>query len=346
MARIAWFVFPFLLMLAALALVIWLCGQNPATALEALWRGAFGSMNGLASTAARSVVLICYALGIVLNFRTGILNIGAEGQSRMGAALATALVTGSAGSMLAHLSVLGIALALLAGAAMGAAWSLIAGLLRHWRGVPEVISTLMLNFIALLFVKYLVSSPLFLRGEGLFHQSGVVTPDLQLLGWGRTEFHSGVFFAIPAVILLQLYLFHTRGGFQLRALGYNPAASATCGIPVRRVLLKSFIIGGALAGFAGALGILARGRLDSDPTYPDYGYMAIAVALLADLKPLWVLPSAIFFAGLEVGTRSMERNAGVSHDLIYFIEGFIILAVLLRGFRGFSKTTGAAEAPT
>jgi len=148
-----------------------------------------------------------------------------------------------------------------------------------------------------------------------------------------------VLLAAPAAWLVHAYLFHTPEGFGFRAMGLNPVAAQTCGFNTGRLSLKNFALAGALAGFAGALGLLARGRLDAEPAYPDYGYMAIAVALVAGLRPLWVLPSAIVFAGLEVGTRSMERNAGVSHYVVYLAEGVIILGILIRGVRALGGRT-------
>jgi len=203
----------------------------------------------------------------------------------------------------------------------------------------------MLNLIALLLARYLLSDPHLLRGAPIFQQSDPLPDGLQLSGWNSTEFHAGIFLVLPAVLLCHVYLFHMRGGFAVRAIGANPIAAEVCGIFAKRTGLLTFAIAGALAGLAGAMGILARGRLDADPTYPDYGFMAIAVALIADLKPLRILPSAILFAGLEVGTRGMERNAGVPHDVVYLIEGLIIVAVLVRKRVGSPEvSTSAAEA--
>lgn len=339
-----WLVILMLGTLVLLALVIRICGQDPVAALGALWRGAFGSTNALAATASRAVVLIFYALGIVASFRAGLLNIGAEGQSRVGAALAAALGTGAVGLQMSNLGPLGILMLLVAGATAGACWSLIAGALRQWRGVPEVISTLMLNFAALLLVRYLVSSPELLRGASIFQQSDLLPQGLQFSGWGRTEFNAGIFFAVPIVLVFHGLLFHTPFGFALRASGLNPVAAKTNGIAVSRLQLQTFAIAGALAGFAGALSLLTRWRLDADPAYPDYGYMAIAVALVANLKPLQVLPSAILFAGLEVGAKSMQGSAGVSHWVVYLVEGVIILAILIRGVQVFRKKGEPATA--
>ena len=297
-----------------------------------LWRGAFGSVEALSSTAVRATILIFFALGIVLSFRAGIFNIGAEGQSRVGALAAAGLAATAAGPHIAALGALGMLLILICGAAAGALWSLLAGLMRRFRGAPDVISTLMLNFIALSLGLYLLSTKTFLReARGVISQSDAIPDALRFQTWGATQFHSGVLLTIPALLICHFYLFHTPGGMALRAVGLSPSAAKACGIPVAAVELRTFALAGALAGFAGAMGVLVRNRLDKTP-YPasDYGFMAIAVALVADLNPLWVLPTAMLFAGLEVGSASMERNAGVSREVVYLIEGLIILAVLVR----------------
>jgi simple sugar transport system permease protein len=342
-ARALWPVILLLLTLVILGLTIKIAApdKDPAQALGALLNGAFGDSRALAATAANTVILVLYACGIVLSFRAGLINIGAEGQSRVGAVLCAALCTTAWGEHLNQAPWLGVPLVLLAGAAAGAAWSLVAGVLREWRGVPEVIGTLLLNFMGLLLARFFVNDARFLR-SGTYQQSAEVAAELQLRGWGLTEFHSGVLLALPAVLLLHLFFQHTRGGFFVRAMGLNAEAARSCGADTRRLSLKVFAASGALAGLAGALGVLTRGRLDMDPTYPDYGFMAIAVALVADLRPLWVLPSAALFAGLEVGTRAMERNAGVSHAVVYLVEGVIITAILIRGVQALRKRGGSA----
>jgi general nucleoside transport system permease protein len=344
-ANALWPLILLLLTLVVLGLTIKLAApdKDPAQALKALFLGAFGSQKALASTATNTLILVLYASGIVLSFRAGLINIGAEGQSRVGAALTAALATAAWGEFLASIPLLGIPLVVIAGAVAGASWSLLAGVLREWRGVPEVIGTLLLNFLGLLLVSFFVNDARFLR-SGTYQQSAEVAGTLQLRGWNGTEFHSGVLLMVPAVLLLHLFLSHTRSGFFIRAMGLNASAARTCGAPVRRLNLAVFAIAGALAGSAGAIGVLSRGRLDQEPTYPEYGFMAIAVALVADLRPLWVLPAATLFAALEVGTRSMERNAGVSHHVVYLVEGVIIVAILIRGVQVLKKRGGSAAA--
>lgn len=314
---------------AALALSIVLVGASPEHAFEEFVSGSVGTKAGLGGTVARAAILIFYALGIALSFRAGIINIGAEGQSRVGAAAAVALTLGSPGAFFRAHGWLGIPMLLCAGALAGAAWSLIAGLLKRWRDVPEVISTLMLNFAALHLVKYFVSSHDWLQGNTNF-QKNELPAALQFPGWSGTEFHSGVFLAIPAVLAAHVYLFHTAGGMHLRAMGFNRIAARACGVECEKVALGVFAVSGALAGMAGAMSVMAAGELTADPAYSEFGYMAISVALVALLKPLWTVPVALLFGAMEMGAISMESGAGVPHWVIYFINGLLILAMLAR----------------
>lgn len=327
--------------LTLLAVVVRVCGQDPAAALQALARGAFGSGAAWAATLSRAAVLVFYALSVLISFRAGVLNIGAEGQSRVGSALACAGAFSVLGTTLASVPWLGIPVLLLLGALAGSLWSLLAGVLRWWRGVPEVIGTLMLNLSGLLLVRYLVSTPGLLREASSYPRSPPLPDAVQLSGWFETEFHTCVFLALPAVLFAHAWLFHTVGGFKLRASGLNAVASRACGIDVDRIQLRAFAISGALAGLAGAISLLARGRLDQEPAFPDFGYMAIAVALVANLRPLYVLPAALFFAGLDVGAKAMQATAGVSYWIVYLVEGVLILAILVRGVDVFKKRSDA-----
>jgi simple sugar transport system permease protein len=312
-----------------LALSIILVGSNPERAFDEFVSGSMGTKAGLGGTAARGAVLLFYALGIALSFRAGIINIGAEGQSRMGAAAAVALTLGQPGAIFRAHGWIGIPVLLFVGALAGALWSLIAGVLKRWRDVPEVISTLMLNFAALHLVKYFVSSHDWLQGNTEF-QKNELASSLQFHGWSGTEFHSGIFLTIPAIILAHGYLFHTTGGMHLRAMGFNRFAARACGVACEKMTLGIFAVSGALAGMAGAITVMAAGELTADPAYSEFGYMAISVALVALLKPLWILPAAVLFGAMEMGALSMESGAGVPHWIIYFINGLLILAMLAR----------------
>lgn len=325
-----------------LAVIVKACGADPREAFAALARGAAGSAVAWGQTLASMAVLTLSGLAVALSFRAGLFNIGAEGQFAAGAIAAAAVGLKVLPSGTPWF--IGVPLLLVSGALAGACWSLLAGALKRWRGVSEVISTLMLNLIALIAMRYAVGYPFLLQEGGSFEARSAALPEgLTLPGWGGTGFHAGVFLAVPAAAALWLLVFHMRAGLALRAAGLNPTAAQACGIPVERVRLLVFGLSGALAGLGGAMALLAIGRL-SKALYPDYGYMAIAVALVAGLHPLGVLPAALLFALLETGSKAMERSAGVPSEVVYLVEGVVILALLSRGLQlpGTRGAEGAA----
>jgi ABC-type uncharacterized transport system permease subunit len=228
-------------------------------------------------------------------------------------------------------------LLLLAGALAGALWSLIAGAMKRWRGVSEVVATLMLNFAALQLVRYFVSSHAWLQGRDTDLQQNELPAALQFAGWHGTDFHWGVLLALPAALIAHVFIFHTAGGMRLRAMGFNRSAARACGVGCDALTLKVFGASGALAGLAGALGVMAVGKLSTDPPYSDFGYMAVSVALVAELKPLTIIVVALLFAAMDVGSGSMEAAAGIPHWIVYVLNGLMILAMLARDAGGRSS---------
>ncbi|NUQ92215.1 MAG: ABC transporter permease, partial [Gemmatimonadaceae bacterium] len=221
-----------------------------------------------------------------------------------------------------------IALAMLAACAAGAAWAAPAALLRR-RGVLEVISTIMLNFVALNLVGYLVRGPL-QEPTHAYPQSVTIPEAARLPRVPGTRLHLGVAIAVAAAVLLWMVMRRSAWGFRVRATGANPGAAASAGlIDVERTALGAFLVSGALAGLAG--GIEATGVTYAlyEGISPGYGYTAIAVALLARLDPLLVVPSAMLFGGLEAGATAMQRDAAVPAAFVTVVEGSLVLLVLL-----------------
>jgi simple sugar transport system permease protein len=217
---------------------------------------------------------------------------------------------------------------LAAGAALGAAWAGIAALLRL-RRVPEVISTLMLNFVALHGVGWLVRGPL--QEPSRVYPQSLPLPDaarLPMLVPG-TRLHAGALLALLAAIALWYGLRHTAAGFRVRASGANPlAAWSAGGIRVSRTTAGAFLVSGALAGLAGASEVAGVTYALYENLSPGYGYTAIAVALLARLDPRLVVPSGILFGALEAGAGAMQRDAGVPAAVVDVAEALLILLVL------------------
>jgi len=308
-----------LLLVALLALG----GYDVTAALAALWRGSVGSTYALFSaTLVRATPLLLAGLAVALAFRAGVWNIGAEGQLLAGA-------TGAiAATALPLPGPIRLVLAMLFAALAGALWALPAALLRR-RGVLEVISTIMLNFVALNLVGYLVRGPL-QEPTHAYPQSPTIDAAARLPRIPGSRLHLGVGVAFAAAVALGIVLRRSAWGFRVRAVGANAGAAASAGlIDVPRVALEVFLVSGALAGLAG--GIEATGVTYAlyEGLSPGYGYTAIAVALLARLDPLFVVPSALLFGALEAGATAMQRDAGVPSAFVTVVEGSLVLLVLL-----------------
>ncbi|MEP6618078.1 MAG: ABC transporter permease [bacterium] len=303
-----------------------LLGDYPATAAtQALWNGSVGSWYALTSaTLVRAVPLMLTGCAVAVAFRAGVFNIGAEGQLLAGAAAAAAVALA-----MPHSGLLATGVALVAGVVAGASWAAIAAILRSRFGVLEVISTIMLNFVALHAVSYLVRGPL-QEPSHSYPQTSSIAENIQLgriPGAGRL--HTGVLLA-GSVLVLGGWLFrHTAAGFRLLAVGENASAAESAGqIDVVRVTRNAFVTSGALAGLAGAIEVLGVTYALYENISPGYGYTAIAVALLAGLDPWRILLSATFFGALEAGGGAMQRDVGIPSTLVSVIESLIILTVI------------------
>lgn len=320
-----------LLLMLVIALTI-LSGLLAATghavgpALVALARGAFGSWYAITSaTLVRAVPLGLAGLAVSLAFRAGILNVGAEGQLLVGAASATALaavLTGLPG-------VIALPLLLLAGALAGGVWAAIAALLRIRFGVLEVISTIMLNFVAQYLVGWLVRGPL-QEPTHINPQSAALAEAQHLpVLLDGTRLHAGVPLLVLVSIGVWWWLSQTASGFRVRAVGANPFAAQSAGrIPLTRTVLLAFALSGVLAGLAGAVEYTGVTFALYENFSPGYGFTAIAVALLARLHPIGVLATALLFGALEAGGSAMQRDAGVPSVVVNVVEAVLILLVV------------------
>lgn len=313
-------------LLGIVALVALLAGANTAMALSALWDGSVGTPYALFSaTLVRATPLILTGGAVTIAFRAGALNIGAEGQLLAGAAAATGAAL-LLGPILGRASLLA---AILAGMVVGATWAGIAAVLRTRFHVLEVISTILLNFVALYAVGWLVRGPL-QESTRIYPQSDAV-PSLArlpaIVPQGRL--HWGFLVALLCAVLLWLLLTRSEAGFRIRATGLNPEAARVAGrIDTHRVVTVAMLISGALAGLAGGVEVLGVTFALYENLSPGYGYTAIAVALLARLGPLLVVPSAFFFGALEAGAAAMQRDAEVPAVIATVIEASIVLGLL------------------
>jgi simple sugar transport system permease protein len=323
---------PALSALAALALtllvagvVLALGGHDPVEAFAALLGGSLGSPEAFVSiTLVRATPLLLTGLAVALAFRAGVWNIGAEGQLYAGAAAAAAVGLSGAGlpAWLLAPAVLAASLA------AGAAWALVPALMKLRLGVGEVITTLLMNFVALELASWLVRGPL-QESRGVFPQTDPIALSARLPALGGTRLHAGFLVALGLAGLLWLALRWTRMGFAVRAVGSSEEAARSAGrFAVGRIVLAVFLASGALAGLAGGVEVAGVTFALYEDLSPGHGYTAIAVALLAGLHPVGVVVTAVFFGALEGGAGAMQRDAGIPAAWVSGIEALVILSVL------------------
>jgi len=314
------------LLLCAIPL-LW-AGAPVFEAYGVMVRGAFGSRFAVAETLSRATPLVLTGLAATVAFRAKLWNIGAEGQLYLGALAATALGSGALDWPAWAL----LPLILLAGAAAGGLWMAGPTLLKTRLGVDEVVTTLLLNFVVLLFISMMLEGPMKdPLGMGWPQSAPVLDAAALPKLIPRTRVHAGLVIAVVAAVLVWLMLARTTWGFEMRATGANPSAARFAGMPVGRVMLRVGLISGALAGLAGVGEVAGlKGYLTQDLS-PGYGYAGIVVAMLAQLHALGVLLAALFVAAVFVGADSMSRAIGVSSYIANLVVATSLLTVLLSG---------------
>ena len=325
--------------LGLLAVTLALLGYDPVLALGALGRGAFGSWYALTSaTLVRAVPLILVGLGMCLAFRAGSLNIGGEGQFYAGAIAATAIASavGSWPGPLGWLTVwVGATIA-------GMLWVLVPVGLKLRFGVLEVITTLLLNFVAEGLVSLMVQGPL-QEPQGIYPQSAPIPLPTRLPILPGTRLHIGLLLAVSLAIGMWIVLTRTRWGFRLRAVGEAPQAAAVAGrISVGRMQGAALIGSAGLAGLAGGVEISGVTYALYQNLSPGYGFSAIAVALIARLHPLGVIVAGVGFGALEAGASGMQREAGVPAVAVNVVQAAIIILAIVGLNRSRSRLAEAA----
>jgi simple sugar transport system permease protein len=308
------------------AVLLWVGGHDPRAAARAAGVGAFGSTDALLSiTLVRTVPLILTGLAVAVAFRAGVWNVGAEGQLYAGAV--AAVWVGLEGGFLPGWLLLPAVLA--AAGVAGALWALAPALMKLRLGVGEVITTLLMSFVAIYLAAYMVHGPL-QEPRGVFPQTGPIVEGARLPALvPGTRLHVGVVLALGAAVALSWLFRRTRLGFQMRAVGASSEAARIAGrIDTKRVVLAAFLGSGALAGLAGGVQVAGVTYALYEGFSPGWGYTAIAVALLAALNPLGILATALLFGALEAGAAAMQRDAGVPAVWAVGMQSLVILAVL------------------
>lgn len=319
--------YPVLAILLALMVssgLILMVGGQPLVAFQALFLGAFGRTSRIAETLVKATPLMLAGLGMCAAFTCRVWNIGAEGQLYMGALAATIVgVYLPVSSKFVALPVV-----FLASFLAGGGWAAIPGWLKGRFGVSEIITTIMMNYIAISFISYMVHHPL-RDPEGFLPQSSPLTAAAKLpVMLARTRLHIGLLLGIAGAVALYVVLTRTTLGYQIRVVGQNPLAARYGGMHVGRIIVISMLLSGGLAGLAGMVEIAGVHHKLIEGISPGYGYTAIVVALLSYRNPLAVILVSILFAGLMVGADAMQRVAGLPAALAYVVQGLVVLFVL------------------
>jgi simple sugar transport system permease protein len=301
-------------------------GYDAPAALSALWHGAFGSWYAFTSaTLVRAVPLTLIGLGIAIAFRGGAFNIGAEGQFYAGAIAATWVGLHMAGRP----ALIATGVLLLAAVLAGALWIAVPVWLKLRFGVIEVISTLLLNFVAESLVSLMVLGPLQERNR-IYPQSDAIAEPARLPLLEGTRLHAGFLLALIAGLILWFLFARTLWGFRLRAVGMGPrAAEVSGGVDSQRMGAVALLLSGALAGLAGGVEVSGVSYALFQNLSSGYGFTGIAVALLGGLHPAGVVVAGILFGALEAGAGAMQRDAGVPAVAVYVVEAVIIIVALL-----------------
>ena len=285
-------------------------GHAPGELLSTLISGSIGSSFALHGTIIKSIPLLLTGLSVAIAFRAGVWNIGAEGQFIVGALACflcarAGLVAGILASMLA-----------------GAAWALVASVLRFWRNAPEVLTTILLNFVGFHLLGYAVNGPL-QEASAQYPQTGTVNGSLSTL--------AEVVIAVAACIGCWLLLYRTKEGLRLRATGFNAPAARWAGVRVDAQIARAMAISGGLAGLAGGIELLGVTHRLFERFAAGYGYSGIAVALLAQLHPLATLISALFFGALTTGAGELQRASNISSTVATSGQAIVILTLIAFG---------------
>lgn len=305
------------------ALLILFAGANPFEAYAVMLQGALGGGRQIQETILKATPLLIMGLGLSVAFRARVWNIGGEGQYYMGA-----LVGGTIGLTFPGWPRPLLIVAMLAGGLVGGLlWAALAGLMKVRRGVSEIISTLMLNYIAILFVQYMARGPLQEPG-GYLPESAQLGAAARLPALAGTRLHLGVALAILLIPSVLALVWHTPLGFRLRAVGERASVARYAGIRVERMILFALAFSGALGGLAGIIEVSTLHTRLKGEISGGYGFSGILVALLGRMHPIGVAVAALFFAALTIGAQSMHVVYGLPDALANAIQAVIVLSVL------------------
>src|SRR5690349_17082867 len=306
---------------------------NPIQAYGALWVGAFGTSNAFAETLVKATPLLLVGIGICISIRGDVINIGGEGQMIIGAILATWV--GLTFTTLPGWVV--VTLAMLAGFLGGAIWGGIPGFLKAYFRVNEILSTVMMNAIAVQLMNFLLRGPLIDPSQAQLAskipQTARLLEIFRLPRLAPTRLHLGALIAVVLAILVYILLWRTTLGYRIRAVGQNPQASRYAGIKVPRYIVMALLFSGAFAGLAGAIQVYGVNyRMITDGSASGFtgsaGFNGIVAALFGQLHPIWSIPASILFGALLVGANSMQRVMQVPSAFVTALNGLVVVFVV------------------
>lgn len=300
-------------------------GKNPLEAYSYLFKGAFGSKPALATTLVKAAPLIFTGLSATFAYRCGVFNLGAEGQFIMGS-IASITVATLLPKAIALPSPLVFIISMISGILAGGLWGALPGLLKVYRSLNELIVTILLNYIATLFMSYLMNGPMM---EGNIPQTGSVGELLKIPVLSQEmRLHYGFFIAILAGLVIYYFLFHTSKGLKLRSVGLNQTASKVYGINVKKFLLTSFIVSGMIAGFGGSIEVHGNAFRLMPGYGKGFGFDGVAIALIGQLNPIGAIIAACFYAALRTGANMMQVASGIPTSVMAIIQALIIIFVI------------------
>jgi len=304
------------------AAVLLATGYSPLNAYSAMIRGAFGDVFGIGQTLTQASPMLFTALAFLFAFKCGLFNIGTEGQLLIGA-FATALVGISFHGLPALIHV---PMALLAGALAGGLWGFIPAILKTRFGAHEVITTMMLNYVALYLTGYMVNYPY--KAPGWVSQTVPIEKSAELPRiLPPTQLSASIVIAVLLAGIMQCILKRTTLGYQVRAVGSNLSVAESSGINAKRMMILSLVISGAIAGLGGAGEVMGVHRRFIEGFSPGYGWDGLAVALVGGLHPIGALLAAVLFGAIRSGGMVMTRTTGVPLDLINVLQSLVIFFV-------------------
>lgn len=319
---------PLLTSLAAIAaalvlggIFLALRGKDPLAAYGVLVSRGLGTSYGITETLIRMAPLLIVSAGLLISLRSGVWNIGIDGQLLVGALLAGVAGAAIAGQVPNPVMWL---IAALAGMAGGLLWALVPGILRVRWGLNEIITTLMMNYVALNVTSWLVKGPV-KDPDVVPPQTRLIPREMRLPDFAGTGVHVGLLVGLLVVVLAAILFRHTVIGFMLDVVGRNRQAAIHAGIPVNRLTLVALLASGAMAGLAGANDILGVKGLFQGNWNPGYGFAAFALVYLARLNCLWLIPFAYFLSFLVIGGEMMARPLGIPTYFVEMLEGLMLL---------------------